>query len=219
MGYQMGFRGTGSGCRIRFGRGSGRRWGRGCHRRRRPRWPGCRATQAGSGPETPATRPIVSITTLGTRRTSRRCFGRRCVRGRPRRRRRWPLACRNTVLGAGARLLGRQPSMICRERPRGATNCGYRARITQDAAEAARARPKPRKLETNPALRGEVVQRLQQRHSPDQIAARLREDFPRRSRDVGVTRDDLSGPVCPAPQGAGPPGQGRAAHRTGTTKK
>ena len=39
-------------------------------------------------------------------------------------------------------------------------------------------RPKPRKLDDNPALRAEVLRRLKLRHSPEQIAGRLREDFP-----------------------------------------
>jgi transposase, IS30 family len=77
-----------------------------------------------------------------------------------------------------ARLLDRDPSTISREIRRGATGCGYRARVAQDAVEAARARPKARKLETNPALLDEVLRRLKQRHSPEQIAGRLREDFP-----------------------------------------
>jgi transposase, IS30 family len=77
-----------------------------------------------------------------------------------------------------ARLLKRHPSTISREVARGATSCGYRARVGQDVAEAGRARPKPRKLETNPVLLAEVVRRLEQRHSPEQIAGRLREDFP-----------------------------------------
>lgn len=77
-----------------------------------------------------------------------------------------------------ARLLKRHPATIIREVGRGATRCGYRARVGQDAADAARARPKSRKLETNPVLLAGVVQRLEKRHSPEQIAARLREDFP-----------------------------------------
>lgn len=77
-----------------------------------------------------------------------------------------------------ARLLDRDPSTISRELRRGATDCGYRARVAQDAVEAGRARPKVRKLETNPALLDEVLRRLKQRHSPEQIAGRLREDFP-----------------------------------------
>jgi transposase, IS30 family len=79
---------------------------------------------------------------------------------------------------SAARLLDRHPSTISRETHRGATSCGYRARVAQAAVDAARARPKPRKLETNPALLAEVLQRLEKRHSPEQVAARLREDFP-----------------------------------------
>jgi transposase, IS30 family len=79
---------------------------------------------------------------------------------------------------SAAHLLGRHRSTISREVRRGATGCGYRARVGQDAIDAARARPKPRKLESNPALLGEVLRRLEKRHSPEQIAGRLREDFP-----------------------------------------
>ncbi|WP_436838976.1 IS30 family transposase [Nocardia salmonicida] len=46
------------------------------------------------------------------------------------------------------------------------------------SAAAARARPKGSKLVTNQALRAEVTDRLRRRHSPEQIAHRLREDFP-----------------------------------------
>src|ERR1700757_563696 len=38
--------------------------------------------------------------------------------------------------GRAAVLLGRHPSTISRERRRGATGCGYRARIAQDAVDA-----------------------------------------------------------------------------------
>ncbi len=53
---------------------------------------------------------------------------------------------------SAARLLGRDRSTISRETRRGATRSGYRARVGQDAVDVARACPKPRKLETNPAL-------------------------------------------------------------------
>lgn len=76
-----------------------------------------------------------------------------------------------------ARLLGRDPSSISREVRRGATSCGYRARFGQDAAAVGRARPKPRKLDSNPVLLAEVLRRLKLRHSPEQISGRLREDF------------------------------------------
>ena len=44
--------------------------------------------------------------------------------------------------------------------------------------EANLKRPKTRKLEDNPALLAEVLRGLEQRHSPEQIAGRLRQDFP-----------------------------------------
>ena len=75
-------------------------------------------------------------------------------------------------------LLGRHRDTIRREMCRGQTVSGYRARVGQDRAEANLARPKPRHLEARPALLGEVVARLVKRHSPEQIAGRLREDFP-----------------------------------------
>ena len=42
--------------------------------------------------------------------------------------------------------------------------------------------------------------------------------FSRRSGDVGVTRDDLSGPLRPAARGVGPAGQDRAAYRPCSAK-
>lgn len=77
-----------------------------------------------------------------------------------------------------ARLLGRDRSTISREVRRGATGSGYRARVGQDVAEANAKRPKTRKLDTYPALLEEVLRGLRKRHSPEQIAGRLREDFP-----------------------------------------
>ena len=77
-----------------------------------------------------------------------------------------------------AQVLGRHRDTISREIGRGMTASGYRARVGQDAAEANRKRPKPRKLVDNPALLAEVLARLEQRHSPEQIAQRLRQDFP-----------------------------------------
>jgi transposase, IS30 family len=79
---------------------------------------------------------------------------------------------------AAARRLGRDRATIRREIARGRTTSGYRARVGQDTVEANRRRPKPRHFEDRPALLAEVVARLEQRHSPQQIAGRLREDFP-----------------------------------------
>ncbi|WP_319452452.1 MULTISPECIES: IS30 family transposase [unclassified Mycobacterium] len=77
-----------------------------------------------------------------------------------------------------AELLGRHRDTIRREIVKGLTGSGYRARVGQDKADANRKRPKQRRLQSGPALLAEVVQRLEQRHSPEQIAARLRQDFP-----------------------------------------
>jgi IS30 family transposase len=54
----------------------------------------------------------------------------------------------------------------------------YRACAAQRAAKEALKRPKVRKLATNDRLRAEVEARLEVKHSPEQIANRLVEDFP-----------------------------------------
>ena len=77
-----------------------------------------------------------------------------------------------------ADLLDRHRDTIGREITKGMTSAGYRARVGQDVAEANRRRPKPRKLEGNSVLLAEVVTRLDKRDSPEQIAGRLRLDFP-----------------------------------------
>jgi IS30 family transposase len=77
-----------------------------------------------------------------------------------------------------AELLDRHRDTIGREIVKGLAGSGYRARVGQDLADANRRRPKSRKLEDNPVLLGEVLQRLEARHSPEQIAERLRQDFP-----------------------------------------
>jgi len=74
--------------------------------------------------------------------------------------------------------LGRATSTVTRELIRNGGRCGYRAgRADARALEQAR-RPKPAKLAASPRLRAEVERRLGERWSPQQIAARLRLDFP-----------------------------------------
>jgi transposase, IS30 family len=77
-----------------------------------------------------------------------------------------------------ARRLGRSPGTISRELDRGATSRGYRASVGQVKADKARAAPRNAKLATNLPLRREVQARLRRRDSPEQIAGRLRTDFP-----------------------------------------
>ena len=82
--------------------------------------------------------------------------------------------------------MSRDPSTISRElrRHQPATWLGrparriYRASTAQADADHRARRPKAAKLATNLPLRGEVQRRLADNHSPEQIAARLREDFP-----------------------------------------
>jgi transposase, IS30 family len=116
-----------------------------------------------------------------------------------------------------ARRLGRDRSTIGREARRGATSCGYRARVGQDAVDAARARPKPRKLESNPALLEEVLHRLEQRHSPEQIAGRLREDFPD-DAEMWVSHETIYQALYVQPRGE-LARQVKTALRTGRTKR
>ena len=77
-----------------------------------------------------------------------------------------------------ARHLGRNVATISREIDRD-TSVGqqYRAVAAQVAAEERARRPKPRTLE-NPALHARVTAALGKRWSPEEIAARLRLDFP-----------------------------------------
>ena len=83
-----------------------------------------------------------------------------------------------------ARALGRSPSTISRElrrltlSPSRAHRHRYRASTAQADADAKARRPKEAKLAVNLRLRREVQDRLKHNHSPEQIAQRLREDFP-----------------------------------------
>ncbi len=92
--------------------------------------------------------------------------------------------------GAGvreiARHLERDPSTISRElrrvrherQPSDRHRLPYRASTAQADADSKAQRPKDAKLTTNLPLRAEVQARLRLNHSPEQIACRLREDYP-----------------------------------------
>jgi IS30 family transposase len=77
-----------------------------------------------------------------------------------------------------AALIGRCPSVVCREIARHGGRAGYRAVAARRVAAEARRRPKPRKLDADPDLRAEVVRRLRAGYSPDQVAGRLRYEHP-----------------------------------------
>ena len=87
------------------------------------------------------------------------------------------LAVRMTITAIAAGI-GKSKSTVSREVRAHRIEGRYLPYQAHRAAAAARVRPKESKLVTNQALRAEVADRLRRRHSPEQIANRLREDFP-----------------------------------------
>ena len=78
-----------------------------------------------------------------------------------------------------ARGLGRAPSTVSRELSRNADRRGdYRATSAHALAWQRASRPKPAKLWVNQRLREIVEHLLERRYSPEQIAGRLRVQFP-----------------------------------------
>jgi IS30 family transposase len=82
-----------------------------------------------------------------------------------------------------ARRLGRDPATISRELsrrsvPPSGRSKPYRASTAQADADRKAARPKTAKLAASETLRVQVQNRLNTKHSPEQIARRLREEFP-----------------------------------------
>ncbi len=77
-----------------------------------------------------------------------------------------------------AREIGRPPSTISRELKRAVGVRGYRAGMAQTHADRGRRGPRNAKLATNLRLRREVQERLERHDSPEQIAGRLKIDFP-----------------------------------------
>lgn len=80
------------------------------------------------------------------------------------------------------------------------TASGYRARAGQGVAEANGQRPKQRRLLANQVLLDEVVARLKLRHSPQQIAGRLRQDFPE-DPEMWVSHETIYQAVYVQPRG------------------
>ncbi len=84
--------------------------------------------------------------------------------------------------GAGvrqiARAVGRPASTVSRELARNTSGDRYRATTAQQRADQAARRPKPSKLATSLRLRRWVQDRLEDKLSPEQIAGRLRVEFP-----------------------------------------
>jgi IS30 family transposase len=82
-------------------------------------------------------------------------------------------------LRAIASELGRAPSTVKREVDRNTTGGRrYRAKTAHARAFAQATRPQPSKIGSNPALRARIIADLAKKYSPQQIAGRLRHDFP-----------------------------------------
>jgi IS30 family transposase len=78
-----------------------------------------------------------------------------------------------------AAAIGCAPSTVSRELRRNADRLGgYRATTAHALAYARASRPKTAKLVTNLVLRGKVEADLAKKYSPEQIAGRLKVDFP-----------------------------------------
>jgi IS30 family transposase len=77
-----------------------------------------------------------------------------------------------------AREIGRDPATVSRELKRAVGVRGYKASMAQTHADRGRRGPRNAKLATNLNLRREVQERLERRESPEQIAGRLKIDFP-----------------------------------------
>lgn len=88
------------------------------------------------------------------------------------------LAAAGASMRAIAVAVGRDVSTISREFARNGGRAGYRPLRAQLRAERAAQRPQASKLSRSPRLRERVEADLQALHSPEQIAGRLRLDFP-----------------------------------------
>jgi IS30 family transposase len=109
------------------------------------------------------------------------------ARERPRSPRRLSLEDREEIragLQAGASFaaiagrIGRCPSTVSREVANNGGRRRYRAVAADGAAYRRALRPKPSKIARNRRLRARVEELLEERWSPQQIAARLRREFP-----------------------------------------
>lgn len=77
-----------------------------------------------------------------------------------------------------AREISRDPATVSRELKRATGTRGYKASVAQAKVDKGRRGPRQAKLATNLRLRREVQGRLERRDSPEQIAGRLKVDFP-----------------------------------------
>lgn len=89
-----------------------------------------------------------------------------------------------------ARHLGRAPSTIARDVAANGRAGGYRAWHAEERARRRAARPKRAKLARCPRLRHVVERGLRHRWSPQQICARLRQEYPS-NREMWVSHETI----------------------------
>jgi transposase, IS30 family len=107
---------------------------------------------------------------------------------------------RGDSIRAIAALLGRSPSTVSRELRRNADGLGrYRATTAHALAYHRASRPKPGKLLTNVRLRGMVEADLAKKYSPEQIAGRLKVEFPDQPEMCGSCVARVCGRACGLP--------------------
>ena len=86
--------------------------------------------------------------------------------------------CQNNSARGIAKLLGRHHGTIAREINLNGGAANYRALAAQERYESFKVRPKEHKLVASPRLHDAVNEGLEQKWSPEQISARLEEEYP-----------------------------------------
>src|SRR5262249_9667530 len=86
--------------------------------------------------------------------------------------------CRENSARCIAKLLGRHHSTIAREINRNGGAAKYRALAAEERYESFKVRPKDHKLVASSRLHDAVNEGLEQKWSPEQIGARLTEEYP-----------------------------------------
>src|SRR5712691_1853680 len=88
-------------------------------------------------------------------------------------------------------VLGRNPSVVCREIARHGGRAAYRAHRADSGARKSRRRPKRRKIDDDPRLRERVACDLRKAWSPQQISGRLCYDRNRGETDMSVSHEAI----------------------------
>ena len=111
----------------------------------------------------------------------------------------------------------RHPSVISREIARHGGRRAYRAHRAEKTAGKSRRRPKRRKIDDDPELRGRVVCDLRKAWSPQQISGRLCYDRNRGEADMSVSHEAIYTWMYALPKGE--LAQMEIALRTGRTRR